>query len=460
LTKATRNEALQYIHQQSDRLINDLVEWVKIPSVSTDSNHKKDMERAAGWVASYLRSIGMSRVEVFSTPLHPIVFAELCSDQPDAQTVLIYGHYDVQPVDPIHLWKNPPFDPTVEGDYLYGRGVSDMKGQVIACIGAVEAIVKQGPYPIHLKFLLEGEEEIGSPNLPNFMEQHTELLASDFALNADTGMISADVPTITYSLRGLAYFELQVFGPENDLHSGQYGGVIHNPAQVLADLISGMHDPNGRILLPGFYDRVVPLGDEERHQLARLPINREELIRQTGVQELWGEAGFTPVEQLGARPTLEINGMLSGFTGSGAKTVIPAWAMAKISMRLVPDQDPEEVKNQLTQYIQAKVPPTVRWELKTMTGGKASLSDRTYPATQAMYRALKEVWGKDPVYRREGGSVPVVGDMQTILGIESVLTGFGLPDDNIHAPNERLHLPTWYRGIDALVLFFYDLLER
>jgi acetylornithine deacetylase/succinyl-diaminopimelate desuccinylase-like protein len=334
-----------------------------------------------------------------------------------------------------------------------------MKGQVIAALSAVESIVKQDVLPVNVKFIIEGEEEIGSPNLTAFLKEHKDLLACDFALNPDAGMIAADIPTIVYALRGLAYFELRVYGPEHDLHSGLYGGVVHNPAQALCELIAGMHDDHGRITLPGFYDRVRSLSAEERGELARLPMNEAYYRDQTGVPQVWGEEGYSPTERIGARPTLEVNGLLSGFTGKGSKTVLPAHAMAKISMRLVPDQDPAEVEKQLRQYLEQNAPKTIRWELDTMAGGPASITDPHIPGAEALSRALEQVWGIRPVYKREGGSIPVVADMQNILGVGSVLTGFGLPDDNLHAPNEKLHLPTWYRGIDALINFFYNLQE-
>ena len=332
-----------------------------------------------------------------------------------------------------------------------------MKGQIIATLSALEAIKEtSGTYPVNLKFLIEGEEEIGSPSLPAFMEANKELLACDAALNPDAGMIAPDVPTIVYALRGLAYFELRVYGPSSDLHSGLYGGVVHNPAQALCELIAGMHDNQGRVTLPGYYDSVRELSAQERQELARLPMDEVYYQGQTGVPQVWGEAGFSPIERVGARPTLEVNGLYSGFIGKGSKTVLPAYAMAKISMRLVPDQDPAEVHQQLRRFLEERAPKTVRWELTAMQGGTASISDLNHPATQALAAALETVWGKRPVYKREGGSVPVVAEMQKLLSVESVLTGFGLPDDNLHAPNEKLHLPTWYKGIDALVHFFYN----
>lgn len=452
-----RTSAVQYAHAHRPRFLQELQQWIRIPSISTAPDYKEEMQRAAEWIAAQLGSIGMQKTAIYSTPKHPIVFSEHRCNRSNAPTILIYGHYDVQPAEPLELWQSNPFEPTVRGENLYGRGASDMKGQVMAAVKAVESALRQGELSLHIKFLIEGEEEIGSPNLSAFLKEHSKQLKATVALNPDSGMISPETPTITYGLRGLSYFELRVYGPEHDLHSGLYGGVIHNPAQVLCELIAGMHDAKGRVTLPGFYDRVKPLDQEERQQLARLPVGADFYKKQTGVPELWGEEGYTPIERIGARPTLEVNGLLSGYTGTGSKTVLPSWAMAKISMRLVPEQDASEVHDQLIAYLKEHAPNTVRWEVEPLSHSPASITDRNHPATQALSAALQTVWGVPPVYKREGGSIAVVADMQSILGIESVLTGFGLLDDQIHAPNEKLHLPTWYRGIDALIHFLYNI---
>ena len=347
-----------------------------------------------------------------------------------------------------------PSIPQQRGENLFGRGASDMKGQVMITLKAVEALARSGGPPVNVKFMIEGEEEIGSVNLEKFIAANRSLLKADFALNTDTGMIGAQAPTITYALRGLAYFELRVWGPDHDLHSGLYGGAVHNPAQALCELIAGMHDSQGRVTLPGFYDSVRDLSAEERAELARLPMDEDFYISQTGVPQLGGgEAGYTANERVGARPTLEVNGLLSGFTGEGIKTVLPARAMAKISMRLVPDQTPEDVHQQLRRYLQQKIPPTIHWELLKLSAGFPSITDLSMPAVQALYQALEETWGVRPLYQHEGGSVPVTAQMCDHLGVDSVLTGFGLPDDNLHAPNEKLHLPTFYRGIEAVTRF-------
>jgi len=449
--------ALAYAQDNRARFLEELKAFVRIPSVSTDPAAKPEMQRAAQWVADQLRSLGLQNVAIYPTAGHPVVYAESLSAGPHKSTALIYGHYDVQPAEPLELWHSPAFEPTQRGENLYGRGASDMKGQVMTSLKAVEALARTGSLPVNLKFLIEGEEEIGSRNLEPFIAEHKELLACDYAVNPDTGIIGADTPSITYGLRGLAYFEIRLSGPDHDLHSGQFGGAVHNPAQVLCELIAGMHDSQGRVTLPGFYDAVLPLEAEERAELARLPMGEDFYRQQTGAPALWGEAGYTPSEQVGGRPTLEINGLLSGFTGEGSKTVLPAHAMAKISMRLVPDQQPADVHQQLLRFLQAHTPDTVRWEVIQLTGGTASITDRHMPAVNALSQALQATWGKPPLFKREGGSVPVVAQMHKILGVDSVLTGFGLPDDNLHSPNEKIHLPTYYKGIDAFIRFLFYL---
>jgi acetylornithine deacetylase/succinyl-diaminopimelate desuccinylase-like protein len=452
----TRAAAIQYARDHAEQNLDILKELLRIPSISTDPDHTKDMAIAAEWLAERLKILNFSNIQIFPTAKHPIVYGEYLIS-PSLPTVLIYGHYDVQPPEPLDLWQSPPFQPTRRNGNLYARGASDMKGQVVATLSAVTALLNTGKPPLNFKYILEGEEEIGSPNLPEFLKAHEELLRCSIALNPDSGMVGADFPTIVYALRGLAYFELRVIGPAHDLHSGVYGGVVQNPAIVLSELISGMHDAQGRVTLQGFYDRVRPLSEDERRSLARLPMTDEKYKQLTGVPELWGENGYSAVERAGARPTLDVNGLYSGFIGEGSKTVIPSWAMAKISMRLVPDQRPADVEAQLRQYLVEHAPKTVKWELTTFASGEAVLVDINHPAVKALFQALEKVWGTQPVYKRDGGSVPVVLDMRRILGIESVLTGFGLPDDNLHAPNEKLDLPTWYRGIEALIHFFYNL---
>ena len=451
-----RSEALDYSKKYFNFYQEILQDFIKIPSISTDPNRKTNMYDAAIFVKNILNQFGIDNVKIFETNGHPVVFAEKQSPNQNASTVLIYGHYDVQPADPVDLWHTDPFSATVKGDRLYGRGSSDMKGQIIACLAAYHAISSIGDIPVNFKFIFEGEEEIGSPNLAEFLSNHKDLLQCDVILNPDAGMISPESPTIVYGLRGLTYFELNIFGPDHDLHSGMFGGVIHNPAIVISELITKMHDENWKVTLPGFYDDVVVLTEEERDQLLRLPITEDDLKHQTGTPALWGEKGFTSIERLGARPTLEINGILSGFTGEGTKTIIPSSAMAKISMRTVPNQDPSKIYQQLLQFVKENVPPTVTWDLKQFAGSWASISDANHPGVVALTNALENVWGTEPLFKREGGSIPVVAAMQKILKKDSVLTGFGLPEDKIHSPNESLHLPTWRKGILSLIHFFYN----
>ncbi len=448
------SRALQFAASQRERYLTELKQFLAIPSISTLKESSADMERAAQWVASQMAIIGLERVEILPTTHHPVVYGEWLG-APGQPTVLIYGHYDVQPVDPLNEWTSPPFEATVRGDNLYARGASDMKGKVHALLKALEAYLQTtNQLPVNVKMMVEGEEEIGSPSLGAFLAAQRERLKSDVALNGDTMILAPDRPSLVYGLRGLAYFELWIHGPTHDLHSGIFGGSVHNPAQVLCELIAGMHDARGRVTLPGFYEKVRMLSEEERSELARLPHSDEEWRLTAGVTDLYGEEGFTTLERVGARPTLEVNGLLSGFTGEGAKTVLPAKAMAKISMRLVPNQDPDEVETQLREYITRHVPPTVRWELRRFQGAPGVLVNCDTRAVQAATAALESTFGVKPVFQLEGGSIPVVSLMQEQLGIESVLMGFGLPDDNLHAPDEKMHLPTYFHGIAAYIRFF------
>jgi len=458
--KKNKLTAHNYAANQRQFFLDELITFAAIPSISTDPEHENDISQAAEWVAAKLKSLGMDNVTIYPTGGHPLVFGESLQAGEDLPTVLIYGHYDVQPADPIGNWDSNPFKPEVRGDNLYARGVSDMKGQIAATLFAVESLIKVGGIPLNLKFMIEGEEEIGSPNLYSFIEKNKEMLSCDFVLNTDTGMISPDLPTITYALRGLAYFEIQMWGPDHDLHSGIFGGTVHNTAQALTELISGMHAEDGRITLPGFYNNVRILSEGEKKEISRIPKDEDWYLENTGVPALWGEAEYSPEERVSSRPTLEVHGLFSGFTGKGGKTVIPAYAMAKISCRLVPDQDPDEVHQQLLEYCKKNVPKSIRWEVINVSGGSPSISNRTSPWIHAYVKAAEMTWGVRPVFKREGGSVPVVSYFQEILGVESVNIGFGLPTDNMHGPNEKLHLPTWYKGIDALINYFYNLVEK
>lgn len=457
MNNEARQNALEYARQNNGRFLDELKEFLAIPSISTSPENNADVQQAAEWVAGQLRSLGMDNVQVMPTGGHPVVYGEQLKAGKNAPTVLIYGHYDVQPVDPLELWTSDPFKGEVRGDNLYARGSSDMKGQVIASFKAVESIVRTSGLPVNVKWLIEGEEEIGSLNLGEFIKKNKTLLKADFCINPDAGLINKDSPTITYGLRGLAYFEIRVFGPDRDLHSGLFGGTIHNPAQALAELISGMHDKKGRITLPGFYDKVRKSSKAERAEIGRLPITTKHFLKQTNVPALWGEPDYTPEERVSIRPTLEVNGLLSGFTGEGSKTVLPAWAMAKISCRLVPDQEPEEIHKTMVKYLKIHAPKTIRWEVKNLHNSGTAITERDSVGVEAMSEGLEQSWGRRPLFKREGGSIGVVVQLQKYAGVESVLTGFGLPEDNAHSPNEKLHLPTWRKGIDAFIHFFYNM---
>lgn len=455
-----RSTALKYAKENRNHSLNELKQLVAIPSISADSAFKADIQKAADWLVTKLKSLGFDNVKTLDTGGHPMVYGDLLKAGPKAPTMLIYGHYDVQPPDPLELWESSPFEAVTKGEYLIGRGTSDMKGQVVASIAAIEAALRAGSLPVNVKWMIEGEEEIGSSSMADFIRANAKLFACDFALNTDAGMLAIGQPTLTYGLRGLAYFEIYLTGPSMDLHSGYFGGAVRNPANELARLISGMHDDKNRVTLPGFYDSVRDLDADERAEFKRIPhTSDDDYVREAGVPGLWGEEGYTAFERATSRPTLEVNGMLSGYTGEGPKTVLPAKAMAKISTRLVADQKPKDVEKQLNAYMKEHTHPAVKWEVKMISDADASISTRDSSEMRAMSKAMETVWGSKPIFRREGGSIPVVAYLQDVLGAECVNTGFGLPDDRIHSPNERMHLPTWELGIDSLVHFIYNLGE-
>ena len=449
--------AIAYAREHQQAFLEDLKALLRIPSISTLPERQPDMRRAAEWVADQLKGFGPDSVAVMPTAGHPVVYGEWLKAGPQAPTILFYGHYDVQPADPLDLWTSDPFDPQVHGDDIFARGASDNKGQIVAHLKAVESIIRTSGLPINLKYLIEGEEEVGSPSLGAFVTEHKDLLSCDLCLNGDSGILAPDIPSIVYALRGLAYFEIRLQGPASDLHSGVFGGAVDNPAQVLCELIAGMRDGQGRITLPGFYDHVRPLTDAERAELAKLPQTDSWWQEQTGAKALFGEEGYTTIERATARPTLDVNGLLSGFTGQGSKTVLPARAMAKVSMRLVPDQTPAEVQRGLQAYLEANAPPTVTWELEQLAGCRPAIVERDSDAVRAASRALEAVWGKPPLFMRQGGTVPVVGLIQELLDVDSLMLGFGLPDDNLHAPNEKQHLPNFFRGIETYIRFTHEI---
>jgi acetylornithine deacetylase/succinyl-diaminopimelate desuccinylase-like protein len=447
--------ALKYARANQQSFLDDFKSLLRVPSISTLPEHKEDIKAAATWIAERLRSMNFEAVEIIPTAKHPVVYGEHLKAGPDAPTLLFYAHYDVQPTDPLDKWDSDPFEPTIRNDDLYARGASDMKGQLVAHLKALESMVKTTGLPINLKYMVEGEEEIGSPNLGKFIDDHRQRLQCDLCLNSDSGILAPDTPAITFSLRGLAYFELRLQGAENDLHSGQFGGVVDNPGNVLCDLIAGMRRKDGHILLPGFYDDVREMTEEDRKAATELP--EEWWLEQSSARKLFGEPAYSPAERATARPTLDVNGLLCGFTGEGSKTVLPAKAMAKISMRLVPDQHPSKIKDLLEAYLRDRMPETMDWELKDLASSPPAIVERDSDAVRAASRALHAVWGEDPVFLRQGGTVPVVGLIQEKLGVDSLMLGFGLPDDNLHAPNEKQHLPNFYRGIETYVRFSHEM---
>jgi acetylornithine deacetylase/succinyl-diaminopimelate desuccinylase-like protein len=449
------NLALKYARDNTDHFLEDLIALCAIPSISSIPEYTGEVHRAAEWIAEALRAAGLEQVRLIPTMGYPVVYGEWLHAGPTVPTILFYGHYDVQPALDLGAWESPPFEPQVRGENLVGRGASDMKGQTLAEVNAIAAWLRgAGSLPLNVKFLVEGEEEIGSRHLRKFIQSHAELLACDAALNGDAGMVTPELPAITYGLRGGLRVEVTVSGPSHDVHSGTFGGTLHNPAQALIELIAGMHDADGRVTLPGFYKRVRPLESDERAGLALLPMDEAFFLSQSGAPALWGEPEYTPLERTTARPTLEVLSFQAGLAGEGVLNIVPAQAKAALSMRLVPDQEPEESYQSLITYLETHAPPTVRWEARRLlNGGRASLLDRHNPLLLALDRALEETWGVRPAYIRIGGGIPVVAQLQEELGIPSILTGFGLPDDQIHGPNEKLHLPTWRRGTEAIIRF-------
>ncbi len=449
-----------YAQENQARFLAELMDFLRIPSVSTQPKHDSDIAAAAQWLADQMQAAGLENVRVVKTQRHPLVYADWLHAGEDKPTVLIYGHYDVQPPEPFDLWETPPFEPTLKGDYLYARGAADDKGQVYVHVKAVEAFLQtNGRLPLNVKFIVEGEEECGSASLSAFIAQNKALLAADAALVSDSHILSPEQPAIVYGLRGMAYLLLDITGPAHDLHSGGYGGGVNNPLNVLGHIIASLKDEAGHILIPGFYDNVRPLSAAERALLAQLPVDEKTILRESGAPALWGEPEFTLVERLGARPTLDVHGIIGGYTGPGAKTVLPATVHAKISMRLVPNQEPARIAQLFKDFVQSITPPSVRVTISDAHSARPWVTATDHPAISAASEAYTAVFGQQPVYMREGGSIPVVNEFQTQLGITTVLMGFGLPDDRLHAPNERFFLPNFYRGIAASI-YFMDAFAR
>ncbi|MCI7178131.1 MAG: dipeptidase [Candidatus Cryptobacteroides sp.] len=443
----------KYIKDNEGRWFEELFSLLRIPSISSDPNHKGDMLRCAERLTQLLKEAGADEAAVYPTDGHPVVFGQkiVSSELP---TVLVYGHYDVQPVDPLELWKSDPFEPEIHDGAIWGRGANDDKGQLFMHLKAFEYLVRSGKLRHNVKFIFEGEEEIGSPSLAKWAEANKERLAASVILVSDTTMISDKVPSINCGMRGLAYLEVKVTGPNKDLHSGHYGGAVANPINVLCDMISSLIDKDGRITVKGFYDNVVELSSADRAQLARAPFDLDEYKHFLGINEVKGEKGYTTLERTGIRPCLDVCGIWGGFTGEGSKTVLPSEAHAKISMRLVPNQDSETISRLFTEHFLSIAPPYVKVEVRPCHGGNGFLIPISSKAYQAASRAMAEVYGTDPVPSRGGGSIPILADLQHILGIDPLLMGFGLERDTIHSPNESYLLSQFFAGIRSLALFY------
>ena len=449
-----------YFTANNDRIHDELFEFLRIPSVSARSEHNVDTARAATWVLESLREAGLT-AETHSTSGHPIVLGEWRKAGEDVPTVLIYGHYDVQPVEPLELWSSPPFEPSIRGGKIYARGAVDDKGQLFLHIKALEAhLSTRGKLPVNVIFLAEGEEEVGSDNLAGFIEKHAKQLKTDAVVISDSSMFAPGLPSLLFSLRGLAYFQVDVQGPKSDLHSGSYGGAVVNPAMALARILATLHDADARVAIPGFYDRVREWGDVIRGQIRELPFRDSEFRKETGSPALGGEKGYSTLERIWTRPTCEVNGLLSGYTGEGAKTVLPAKAMAKVSCRLVPDQDPEDVGRLMQSHLDSVAPEGVTLKVTHLHGGRPWKAEPAGPLFDAARAALSAAFGREPVLAGEGGSIPVVGDFERILGAPVLLMGFGLPGENAHAPDEWLSDENFVKGMRAISVLWEEIGRR
>jgi acetylornithine deacetylase/succinyl-diaminopimelate desuccinylase-like protein len=449
----------EYAQTNQDRFLRELEEYLSIPSISTDPDQSHEIERCANWLADHLRDIGINKTEVHKTDGHPIVYAEHVT-QPDQPTILIYAHYDVQPPDPVDEWDSPPFEPTIRDDKIFARGATDDKGQFFAHVKGLEThLAENDELPVNVKLVVEGEEEVGSIHIEDWVAEHKEKLDCDAVLISDSAMFGPGLPTITYGLRGLTYFEVSVRGPSHDLHSGLYGGAVPNPINVLSKMIGQLHDDEGRIAIPGFYDDVEPLSDEERETLAELPFEDSDFIEETGVPGVSGEEGYSTLERRWTRPSLDCNGIWGGYTDPGAKTVLPAEAHAKISCRLVPDQDPDEIADLAEDYIHEIAPDCVEVEFNRHHGGYPVVSDLDNPTVEAACDALERSWGREAVFTRGGGTIPVCSTFDRVLDVPTVLMGFGLNDDRLHSPNEKFNLENFYKGIETSVYLWDELAD-
>ena len=447
-----------YIAANQDRFIDELFQWLRIPSVSADSRHKQDVRRAAEFLKEKLVAAGAGKVEMCETKGHPIVYAETIKDT-KLPTVLVYRHYDVQPADPLELWNSPPFEPVIKDGKIYARGSCDDKGQVYMHVKAFETMMKNNSLPCNVKFMVEGEEEVGSDNLGAFVKSNKEKLRADIILISDTALISLEHPSITTGLRGLSYMEVEITGPNRDLHSGVYGGAVANPVNVLCKMIASLHDENGRVTIPGFYDKVAELSRAEREAINQAPFDLEQYKKELGVEEVLGEKGYTTLERTGIRPTLDVNGIWGGYTGEGAKTVLPSKAHAKISMRLVPNQNSTEITELFTKHFKSIAPKYVKVKVTAHHGGEPAVTPTNSPAFKAASDAFQEVWGKPPIPTRDGGSIPIVALFKKELGLDTVLMGFGLDSDAIHSPNEHYGVKNFMLGVETIVAFYKHYLK-
>ena len=446
-----------FVEKNKDRFLEELKDFLRIPSISTLPEHAPDVQHAAGFVADSLRTAGLENVEIIPTAKHPLVYADWLH-APGKPTVLCYGHYDVQPPDPLELWTSPPFEPTLRDGNLYARGSADDKGQMYMHVKAVEALrAVNGTLPVNLKFLIEGEEEIGGESVAKYVAENATKLKADVALVSDTALYAEGIPTLCIGLRGLIYTEIEARGPSRDLHSGLYGGTVPNAVFALAELVSKLKDPSGRIMIPGMYGDVQQPSAAEKQSWSTLPFNEQEFLKnEVGSKALTGEKGYTVLEKVWARPTLEVHGIAGGFTGAGAKTVIPARATAKVSMRLVPNQDPDKILAAFKKFVRENTPAGVETEVRVLSSGPAIMVNPDHPAIDVAARAFKDILGRDTVFVRSGGSIPIVGDFAKHLGIPTILMGFGLPDDGLHSPNEKYKLSNYYSGIMTIAHFFEE----
>lgn len=453
-------QPLAYAADARNRFVAELEELIRFPTISAQPGHAGDLVDCASWLVDHLRGIGLEQVALLRTPGHPLVYAEWCH-APECPTVLVYGHYDVQPVDPLAEWRSPPFEPTLRGQDLFGRGASDDKGQLFVHIKAIESYLRSlGRLPVNVRCLLDGEEEIGSPHLVDLLRDNRGWIDADVALVSDTRFRAKGQPAITYALRGALSLELEVRGPQRDVHSGVYGGAISNPLQALSEILAGLHSTDRRVAIPGFYDAVRPLSERERVDLAASGPTDAQMLRDAGVARGWGECGYSLYERTTIRPAVTITGITGGYQDEGSKAVIPCCAKAKLDFRLVPDQEPRDIDRLFRRHLAHVTPPTVRAAVRTVLAARPVVVDRKHPALRAAAIAFRKAFGSAPVLLRLGGSIPAVGTLERVLGISSVLMGFGLPDDGIHAPNERFYLPNFDRGIAASIWFLAEVARQ